>query len=79
MGEYVHELVKALLRTGSSDELALFTSSWKDRPSPDATRELPGLRVIDRKLPGRLLTMAWNRMAWPPVEWLAGRYGARPS
>ena len=74
MGEYVHELVKALLRTGGSDELALFTSSWKDRPSPDAARELPGARVIDRQVPGRLLTMAWNRMAWPPVEWLAGRF-----
>ena len=74
MGEYVHELVKALLRTGGSDELALFTSSWKDRPSPDSARELPGARVIDRQVPGRLLTMAWNRMAWPPVEWLAGRF-----
>ena len=74
MGEYVHELVRALVPTAPADELALFTSSWKDRPSPDALRELAGARIVDRKVPGRLLTTAWNRMAWPPVEWLAGRF-----
>jgi glycosyltransferase involved in cell wall biosynthesis len=74
VGEYVHELVKALVRTGRPDQLALFTSSWKDRPSPDTLTELAGCRIVDWKVPGRLLTMAWNRMAWPPVEWLAGRF-----
>jgi glycosyltransferase involved in cell wall biosynthesis len=74
VGEYVHELLKAMVRSGGSDELALFTSSWKDRPSPDAATELAGTRIIDRKLPGRLLTMAWNRLAWPPVEWLCGQF-----
>jgi hypothetical protein len=58
VGEYVHELVKALMRTARSDELALFTASWRDRPSPDAATELAGVRVIDRKVPGRLLTLA---------------------
>ena len=74
MGEYVHELVKALIRTGGADEVAVFTSSWKDRPSPDVAVDLFGAGMVDRKLPGRLLTAAWNRLAWPPVEWIAGRF-----
>jgi len=74
VGEYVHELVRALLQARGADELALFTSSWKDRPSPDLRLDLPGARIVDRRVPGRLLTLGWNRMAWPPIEWLAGRY-----
>jgi glycosyltransferase involved in cell wall biosynthesis len=29
--------------------------------------------VIDRRIPVRLLTWAWNRAGWPPIERLAGR------
>ena len=75
VGEFVHELVRALARdTGvqTSDTLALFTSSWRDRPSPDLAASVPGVRVVDCRVPVRLLTWAWNRVEWPPVEWLAG-------
>lgn len=54
------------------DEIVLFTSSWKDRPSEQARKELAGARWVDRRVPVRLLTWAWNRCEWPPIEALAG-------
>jgi glycosyltransferase involved in cell wall biosynthesis len=76
VGEYVHELVRALLaapaRNGTA--ITLFTSSWADRPSPTVTRDLAGVRIEDRRVPVRLLTWAWHRLGWPPLEVLAGRH-----
>jgi glycosyltransferase involved in cell wall biosynthesis len=74
VGEYVHELVRALRQPGGPagpDDLALFTASWKDRPAPGLAAEL-GVAIVDRRIPVRALTLAWNRLAAPPVEWLAG-------
>jgi glycosyltransferase involved in cell wall biosynthesis len=50
--------------------LSLFSSSWKDRL--DARAELAGARTIDRRIPVRILNLAWHRLEWPPVEWLGG-------
>lgn len=71
VGEFVHELARALVRTGS-DEVVLVSSSIRDRPSAQAQAELAGARIVDRRIPVRALTWAWNRLDWPPVEWLAG-------
>ena len=66
VGEYVHEIASALLRhLGPADTLTLFSSSWKDRLSPDRA---PGARLIDARVPVRLLNLAWHRLGWPPVE-----------
>ena len=76
MGEYTHQLVTALLSAyppdGSAGELALsiFSSSWKDRLTPAA--ELAGANLVDRRIPVRLLNLAWHRLEWPPSELLAG-------
>jgi glycosyltransferase involved in cell wall biosynthesis len=89
VGEYVHQLGRALAeqridrsverraadrRAGANaDSVEVFTSSWKDRPSPAALAGLgPAVRVIDRRLPVRFLNAAWHRLDWPPVEWLTG-------
>lgn len=57
----------------NADTVEVFTSSWKHRPSPQAVAELgPTIRVIDRRLPVRLLNTAWHRLGWPPVERLTG-------
>jgi glycosyltransferase involved in cell wall biosynthesis len=74
VGEYVHELVRALTQPSgpAADEVVLFTASWKDRPAPDLASDLPRARVVDRRVPTRPLTWCWNRLGWPPVEWLAG-------
>lgn len=75
VGEYVHELARALVRTQSSaadDELALFSSSWSDRLDPAV---IPGARAIDCRWPVRLLNYTWHNWSWPPVEMIAGTTG----
>ena len=72
VGEYAHELAVALSRTSRpGDRLTLFTSSWRDRPDP-VLATWPGVEVVDRRVPVRVLNWAWHRWQWPPVEWLAG-------
>lgn len=71
VGEYAHELAKALTETspGPEEELLLFSASWKDRLD---RRVIPGTQVVDRRLPNQLLNLAWHRLGWPPAEQLAG-------
>jgi glycosyltransferase involved in cell wall biosynthesis len=35
---------------------------------------MPAAKIVDVKVPVRGLVWAWNRLEWPPVEWLAGTY-----
>jgi glycosyltransferase involved in cell wall biosynthesis len=70
VGEYIHELARSYA-AAFDDQVALFTSSWKDQPSPQLGREL-GVAVIDRRVPVRLLNLLWHRAEWPPIELLAG-------
>lgn len=70
VGEYVHELARALTTSPPDGEsLLLFSASWKDRLSPDV---LPGAGVVDRHIPVAWLNFAWHRLGWPPAERLAG-------
>lgn len=72
VGEYAHELAAALARTApEGDRLRLFTSSWSDRPADEPGR-WPGVDLVDRRVPVRVLNWLWHRRGWPPVEWLAG-------
>jgi glycosyltransferase involved in cell wall biosynthesis len=66
----VHQLSRAL--AVGSDEISAFTSSWKDRPRPEAIADLGSVRVRDARVPVRLLNLAWHSLGWPPVEWLTG-------
>ena len=76
VGEFVHELTRALAadihRQRRGDQLAILTTSWKDRPAASLAAELPNVEVIDRRVPVRAITWGWNRLGWPPVEWIAG-------
>ncbi len=75
-GEYTHQLAKALLTStaGASGprviDVTLFSSSWKDRLTPAS--DLTGAAIVDRRVPVRLLNLAWHRLEWPPAEMLAG-------
>lgn len=70
VGEYAHRLGEALLEELPADgSLTLFSSSWKDRLASDV---MPGARVVDARVPVRVLNLAWHRARWPPVEWFAG-------
>ena len=71
VGEYVHELARALVNgAGSSpDEIVLFSASWKDRLNPGV---VPGATIVDRRIPVRLLNFGWHRLGWPAAESLTG-------
>lgn len=71
VGEYIRQLVHAYTAT-HDDELALFTSSWKDRPVSTLGTELRAT-VVDRRVPVSVLNYLWHRLEWPPAELLAGR------
>ncbi len=83
VGQTVFHLVRALGqrgvaadRSGDSDlrlDITLFTSSWKDRPSPDDLALMTGVTVVDRRVPVKTLNFVWHRLEWPPVELLTGR------
>jgi len=72
VGEYVHQLARALLATfppctaGRPLDLTLFSSSWKDRLAHEAA--LAGATIADRRLPVRLINLAWHRLGWPAIE-----------
>jgi glycosyltransferase involved in cell wall biosynthesis len=72
VGEYMHELVRAYA-AAHADEVAVFTSSWRDRPAASVGTELR-VRVVDCRVPVRVLNYLWHRLEWPPVERLAGTY-----
>ncbi len=71
VGEYVHELVRALVAhpDAAQHTLTLFSASWRDRLAPAI---VPGTAVVDRRIPVRALNYAWHQWQWPPVEWLSG-------
>jgi glycosyltransferase involved in cell wall biosynthesis len=69
VGEYAHQLGSALARQlAPGDSLVLFSSSWKDRLSPGA---IPGIAVVDARVPVTFLNLAWHRLEWPPIETFA--------
>lgn len=78
VGEYVHELARALAETRLPGEsLVLFSSSLKDRLSlqgfaSDSQGAASGgpPEVVDLRIPVRVLNYTWHRLEWPPVEWL---------
>lgn len=71
VGEYIHRLVAAYAVAHRGDAVTVFTSSWRDRPAPGLATEL-GARVVDRRVPVRVLNYLWHRAEWPPIESLAG-------
>jgi glycosyltransferase involved in cell wall biosynthesis len=78
VGEYTHELARALVGLAAVDDgrpldLTLFSSSWKDRVTVEDG--LRGASFVDRRIPVTLLNLAWHRFNWPPVETIArGRF-----
>lgn len=72
VGEYIHQLVRAYT-AAHTDHVAVFTSSWKDRP-PHGLASDVGAASVDRRIPVRVLNYLWHRVEWPPVEMVAGRF-----
>ena len=73
IGEYVHELARALAASaGPGRGVTLFSSSWADRVDSSVAPDIPGAAIVDRAVPVRALTWAWRRLDWPSIERLAG-------
>jgi glycosyltransferase involved in cell wall biosynthesis len=70
VGEYMHEITRAYT-AAHDDDVVAFTSSWKDRPAPGTAAGL-GARVVDWRVPVRVLNYLWHRVEWPPIEALTG-------
>lgn len=66
VGEYVHQLARALAEEGTH-EVTLFSSSWRHRLG----RPPAGTAVVDRAVPVKVLNFLWHRLERPSVEWLA--------
>ena len=73
IGEYTHELVRALAASIDPPALTLsiFSSSWKDRLDV-SDAGLDRVHRIDRRWPVRALNFAWHRLGSPTVETLTG-------
>jgi len=71
VGEYMHNLVRAYTQqqVANRHNVAVFASSWKDRPAAGLSADL-AVRVVDRRVPVRVLNYCWHRLEWPPIETL---------
>ena len=72
VGVYVRNLLFALARIDVEDEFFLFSSSWKDRFSPDRLPPFARKRFLDRRIPVRVLDCLWSRVQRPTLEALFG-------
>jgi glycosyltransferase involved in cell wall biosynthesis len=69
VGTYVLRLTEALLRLPGAPEVVLPTVSVGD-PGPAAA--VPGTERHHAKVPFRLVQGLWDRLPFPPAEWLVG-------
>ncbi|HEX2043026.1 MAG TPA: glycosyltransferase family 1 protein [Acidimicrobiales bacterium] len=71
VGWYTHELIDAVARQAPEDDLLVFPISWRTarmlRLDPP---HRPNVRVTRKIAPARPLWAMWDRIAFPPVEWL---------
>jgi glycosyltransferase involved in cell wall biosynthesis len=73
VGRYVAGLSESLAGRPELHELVLVPFTWRGAGDlPALAPSLPGVRCGRRRVPARLLQAAWARVAFPPVEWLAG-------
>ena len=70
VGRYFQGLVEGLTRVDREHEFVLFSSSWKERPVSQTRPD--NFRLVDRRVPVRVLNALWNRAEAPTFDWLAG-------
>jgi glycosyltransferase involved in cell wall biosynthesis len=77
VGEYLYNLMQALARRADrlGVSLTLFSSSWKDRVREEDRAAMAPARMVDRRVPVRLLNALWHWTGQPPADHLArGRF-----
>jgi glycosyltransferase involved in cell wall biosynthesis len=70
VGSYVLALARRLPAAAPGDRFWYFSASVRER-YPVSTWP-SNVTLVDRRLPVRLLNLAWNRLGWPPLDRLVG-------
>jgi len=71
VGTYVLGLAERLPGLAPDDTFTFFSASLKERYPARAWPK--NARLVDRRIPVRLLNTAWNRYGWPPIDRLVDR------
>jgi glycosyltransferase involved in cell wall biosynthesis len=71
IGWYTHELIDAVAKQAPEDDLLVFPISWRTaRMLHLDPPHRPNVRVTRRIAPARPLWAMWDRVPFPPIEWL---------
>jgi glycosyltransferase involved in cell wall biosynthesis len=71
VGWYTHELIDAAAALSPTDEMVVFPISWRTARHLNLDPPHRPNVAVERKLaPARPLWAMWDRVQWPPVEWL---------
>src|SRR5262245_55282230 len=69
-GAYIFNLARRLPGLSPADRFYFFSASLRDRYPEDGWPA--NATLVDRRLPVRVLNLAWNRLGWPPLDRLVG-------
>ena len=71
VGWYTHELIDAIAKASPGDEMVVFPISWRTaRYLKLDPPHRPNVAVERKLAPARPLWAMWDRVQFPPVEWL---------
>jgi len=71
IGWYTHDLVHAVAHQAPDDQLIVFPISWRTARTLRLDRPQPANVAVRRRVaPARPLWAMWDRLPFPPVEWL---------
>ena len=71
VGWYTHELIDAVAKVSPTDEMVVFPISWRTaRYLKLDPPHRPNVAVERKLAPARPLWAMWDRVQFPPVEWL---------
>jgi glycosyltransferase involved in cell wall biosynthesis len=71
VGWYTHELIDAIAKVSPRDEMVVFPISWRTaRYLKLDPPHRPNVSVERKLAPARPLWAMWDRVQFPPVEWL---------
>lgn len=70
-GQYVYYLVKNLLEIDKENEYVLFYNGFKGGKFV-FEENIPNLKQVWCRIPGRILKLLWSSFSWPPIELLLG-------
>jgi glycosyltransferase involved in cell wall biosynthesis len=72
VGTYLRNLLFELARLDRDNEYFMFSASWKDRFPADKVPPFTKARLVDRRIPVKLLNYFWQRRRFPSFDRLVG-------